>query len=124
MARPLTLLTIFFLTFNLFAGLLMTTGVAADYGMERAVGGDDAVDKAVNQSEDTKTGAPSGSTLFGMYQVLADGVSTLALPVTAGPQMLARLPLFPAVIANTFLQPIIAVVYALGIISFMRGWGL
>jgi len=124
MARPVTLLALFFLSMNLFAGLLMTSGVAGMVGAETVVGGDEQVSEAVNQSGDIDSGAPTGSTLFGMYQVLADGVRTLAAPVRAGPQMLKRLPLFPDILADAFLQPLIVMVYAVGIISFMRGWGL
>lgn len=123
MARPITLLAVFFLSLSLFSGFLMTTGVAEMVGIETSVGGGDEIDEAVNQSEDIRSGSPTGSTLFGMYNVLADGLSTLALPITAGPTMLERAGL-PSQFTNMILQPIIAIVYALGIISFLRGWSL
>lgn len=123
MARPLTLLVIFFLSMNLFSGLLISTGTASVIGVETEVGGDDKVNESTNQADDVSSGAPTGSTLFGMYNVLANGLSTLALPVTAGPTMLNRAGV-PGAITGGVLQPIILIVYALGVISFLRGWGL
>jgi hypothetical protein len=108
---------------NLFSGIVMSTGVGAMIGVDTAVGGDEKVDSAVQNASEVRSGAPTGSTLFGMYNVLAGGLSQLALPVTAGPQMLHRAGV-PGVITNKLLTPLIAIVYALGVISFMRGWGL
>lgn len=123
MARPITLMAIFFLCMNLFSGVVMSTGVGAMIGVDTAVGGDDEVDRAVDSSGNVSAGAPTGSTLFGMYNVLADGLATISLPVTAGPQMLDRAGV-PGVIANQLLQPVIAIVMALGVMSYLRGWGL
>lgn len=101
----------------------MSTGVAGMLGLDTEVGGDEKVDSAVNNASEIRSGAPTGSTLFGMYNVLTDVLSTLALPITAGPMMLRRAGV-PTVLTDALLQPIIAIVYALGIISFLRGWGL
>lgn len=123
MSRPITLLAVFFLTLNLFSGIVMSSGVGAMIGIETTAAGDDKVDAAVENASEIRSGAPTGSTLFGMYNALADGLNTLALPVTAGPDMLKRAGV-PGVITDGLLTPIIAIIYALGIISFMRGWGL
>lgn len=123
MARPITLLAVFFLSVNLFSGFVLTTGIGADMGMETQVGGDDKADWAVENASEIASGAPTGQTLFGMYNVLADGLSTLALPVTGGPQMLERAGV-PSELVNQIIQPIVAVVIAVGMISFLRGWGL
>jgi len=69
MARPVTTLVIFFIAFNLFAGMLMTTGVAGAIGIDAAVGEDDAIDQQTS-NDGLETGTGSGSTLFGMYNVL------------------------------------------------------
>lgn len=123
MARPITLLAIFFLSMSLFSTLIMSTGIGASMGLQKPVGGQDAAETATEQAQNVSTGAPTGSTLFGMYNVLAEGLSTLATPITAGPMMLKRAGV-PAVITDTFLTPLIMFVYAIGIISFLRGWGL
>lgn len=123
MARPITLMAVFFLTMNLFSGMVMASGVGAMIGVDTAVGGGDEIDTATGVGKNVSTGAPTGSTLFGMYNVLADTVAKLSAPITAGPTMLRRAGV-PSVITDTFLQPIIAIVYSIGIISFLRGWGL
>jgi hypothetical protein len=116
-------MAVFFLTMNLFSGVVMSSGVGAMIGVETTVGGDEKVNKSVQNAGEVRSGAPTGSTLFGMYNVLADGLNTLALPVTAGPDMLKRAGV-PGLVTDAMLKPIIAIIYALGIISFMRGWGL
>ena len=123
MARPITQLAIFFLAFNLFSGFVMATGLGAMVGVETSVGGDQAVENATSQAEEYQTGAPTGSTLFGMYNVLSIGLSTLTAPITAGPTMLSQVGM-PSALKNMVLIPIISVVYAIGILSFTRGWGL
>lgn len=123
MARPITTLAIFFLALNLFAGMVMATGIGGMLGLETDLGGDEEVDDAVRESGNVSSGAPTGSTLFGMYNVLAGLLSTLAAPITAGPTMLRQAGV-PEAITNSFLTPLISVVYAIGIISFLRGWGL
>lgn len=123
MARPITLMAVFFLTMNLFSGMVMASGVGAMIGVDTAVGGDDKVSEAVDEQDNISSGAPTGQTLFGMYNALSEAVGTLAAPVTAGPTMLRRAGV-PSAITHDFLQPIIAIVYAIGIISFLRGWGL
>jgi len=123
MARPITLLAIAFLSLNLFAGMITSTGLAADLGISTAVGAGDEVDQAVERANGTvDTGAPTGSTLFGMYNVLGSGLNAITAPVTAGPSMLSNIGV-PGAITG-MLQSLILVIYALGVISFMRGWGL
>jgi len=111
------------LALNLFAGLLMSTGVAAGLGLSTAVGGDDAAQNTVdNASNQIETGAPTGSTLFGFYNVLTTGFSAIAGVVTAAPTMMANAGV-PTEITG-LIQNVIALVYAIDIISFARGWGL
>jgi len=123
MARPITALAVTMLALNLFAGLLMSTGVAASIGVGTAVGGDQAASETVDSaSEKIESGAPTGSTLFGFYNVLTSGLSTIAGVVTAGPTMMANAGV-PGEI-TTLLQNIIALVYAVDLISFARGYNL
>lgn len=123
MARPITALAVTMLALNLFAGMLMGTGVAANLGLSTAVGGDQAAESTVdNATDQIKTGAPTGDTLFGFYNVLATGFSAIAGVVTAAPTMMANAGV-PTEITS-LIQNMIALVYALDIISFARGWGL
>lgn len=122
MGRPVTTLLIFFLCFNLFAGILVDTGVASDLGVDTTVGTDDAVDNSTQAAQDVATGAPTGSTLFGMYNVLAGTVSAISDTVTAGHIMLAQAGV-PTVITD-MLNVVFGIIIAIDILSFLRGWGL
>jgi len=123
MARPITTLAVTFLALNLFAGLLMSSGVAAGMGLSTAVGGDKNATDTVNKSEEQiDTGAPTGSTLFGFYNVLTTGLSAIAGVVTAAPTMLNNAGV-PSAITN-LIQSIIALIYAIDIIGFARGYAL
>lgn len=121
--RPITLLMFTFLFMNLWAGVLMQSGVASTIGIETNVGGDEKVNESLNRADDVATGSPTGSTLFGMYNVLATVLSTLNSITTAGPIMLERAGLLPGVL-GTLLKNLFRVVIAVGIVSFLRGWGL
>lgn len=123
MARPVTLLVVFFLAFNLFAGLLMTTGVAAMLGLDATVGGDDAVDDATQDAQSTDTGTATGGTLFGMYNVLAGGFGDIAEVIYPGLTMLERAGV-PGFLTNQLLEPLFSFAIFIDIVSFVRGWGL
>jgi len=122
MAKLLPTLAIFALSVNLFSALLMGSGAAATLGITAEVGGDQAVQSAQSQAGAFATGAPTGSTLFGMYNVLSGVLSTLAAPVTALPGMLSRLGVGGAF--TGLIQGVLLVVYAMGIASFLRGYSL
>jgi hypothetical protein len=122
-SRPITLLAVLFLCINLFSGLVMASGVGAMLGISANVGGDERVDESVAQAEESRTGSPTGSTLFGMYNVLVQSVTVLTGTITAGPTMLRRAGV-PAMITTGILQPMFAVVMGIGVVSFLRGWDL
>lgn len=101
----------------------MQQGVFAGTSIETNVGGDDDVRETTNFANDSvDTGAPTGQTLFGMYNVLADGFNTLVSTVTAGPTMLAQAGM-PGYITN-MLTILFGVVIVVDILSYLRGWGL
>jgi len=122
MAKLLPTLAVLALSVNLFATLLVSSGAAATMGINPAVGGDDKVDEAKSEAGDIQSGAPTGSTLFGMYNVVSDAVSAIAAPVVALPDMLSRLGA-PSVLTN-MMKTVLGVVYGLGIISLLRGYSL
>ena len=123
MARPVTTLVIFFAAFNLFAAMLMTTGVAGTLGVDAAVGEDDAVDQRVETSSDVSSGTTTGSTLFGMYNVLATQIGGFFNLVFPGLRMLNRAGV-PGYITSGFLAPMFSLMMAIGMMSFLRGWDL
>jgi hypothetical protein len=122
MKQVLLYLAIFFLLMNLTAGVMMSSGVGETIGIETDVGGDEKVEQSVNQAGGFSAGqgGPVVNTLFAMYYALTNALGTITVPVTAGPQMLARAGV-PGVIAYGMLQPVIIVIYAVGLLSFMRG---
>lgn len=123
MARPITTLAIFFIAFNVFAGALTASGVAGTLGLDANVGGDAAVDKAEQEGSELQTGNGLGSTLFGMYNVLAKGLSDLVSVVFPGLSMLRRVGI-PGYITSGVLAPLFTFVTVIGFMSFVRGWGL
>jgi len=123
---------LFFLAFNLLAGVVNATGIGQAIGLGTQVGGED-IDEGVPK-ESVSTGAPTGQTLFGMYNVLAGQLSKLFGLIFPGLGML-RNTIVPAWIVgnpsanNAFeqvgiLAPMMSVIITLGIISFLRGWAL
>lgn len=121
--RIIEVMVVFFLAMNLFSGMLISTGVAADIGLDGqvGVGGDDAADQAQNSAEEISTGAPTGSTLFGMYNVLAKTLGQLRTIAFGGPAMFANAGV-PGFITVP-MEAVMAVVYGIGIIKFLRGLG-
>jgi len=128
MSRPVTTLAVFFLSFNLFAGMLMSTGVAATIGLDTRVGGGEAVRDARQTGQDVETGAPTGETLFGAYNVLSNQLGTIFGIIFPGLRMLynSGVPAFlvggPSTVG--LLPPLFSTILAIDIISFFRGWGL
>lgn len=124
MARAITLVIVFFLSMNLFSGMLVSTGAAQDIGLgsQLEVGGDEDVEQLNQSSSEISSGAPTGQTLFGMYNVLAGFLSTVRVVAFGGPSML-----YNAGVPGSITGPIeilIGFVYAVGIVSFLRGWSL
>jgi hypothetical protein len=119
--RFLKLLVVGSLALNLWANLLIGTGIAADIGLDGRfeVGGDDAAGDAAAAVDDVKTGAPTGNTLFGLYNVIATTLGTIGQIAFAAPTMLSNLGI-PGAFTD-MLGVLISVTYAIGIIEFLRG---
>jgi hypothetical protein len=123
-ARPITLLAVFFLTLSLFSQLLISTGVAATIGLSTEVGGAQASDEVTETAQsEVESGAATGDTLFGLYNVLATQVSDILGIFNPGLRMLENAGV-PSPIINGFLMPIVSLVKFVGIVSFLRGWDL
>ena len=119
--RSIQLLTVFFLTLNLFSGVLIGTGAAADIGLggQLTTGGDKAVDDATKSAKKVNTGAPTGQTLFGMYNVLSQTLGQIRQVAFGGPAMLYNLGV-PGAITG-MMEVLVGVIYAFGLIKFLRG---
>jgi len=96
MARPVTLLVVFFLALNLFAGMLMGTGAAATLGINAELGEDKKTDQLKDNVTSNgndgglPTGAPSDGTLFGLYNVIGGFLSGIYSYIFPGVRMLGR----------------------------------
>lgn len=119
--RIVEVMVVFFLTMNLFSGMLISTGAAADIGLgnQVEVGGDEDADEAESAAEEISTGSPTGETLFGMYNVLAKTLGQIRTIALGGPQMLGNAGV-PGFITAP-MEAIMLVVYGIAIIKFLRG---
>jgi hypothetical protein len=128
MGRPITLLAIFMISLSLFAQLMLSTGAAAAIGLDTRVGGQEATDKVQKQSEEVESGSPTGSTLFGMYNVLVSQIKNLLGILNPGLRMMYNVGVPPAIVGgpNTvgFLRPLFTVIKFVGVVSFLRGYDL
>jgi len=132
MSRPVTTLVVFFISLNLLAGVVNMTGIASATGLGTQVGGED-IDNGVPE-ESVSTGAPTGQTLFGMYNVLAGQLSKLFGVIYPGLGMLRNTIVPSWIVGNPqagsafakvgILAPLMSVLITIDIISFLRGWGL
>lgn len=115
------MLVVFFVAFNLFATVLLSTGAAAALHLDADVGGDETVDQA--QDSEVDSGTSTGSTLFGMYNVLTEQVGQFFHSIMPGLQMLNRAGV-PSYITGGILGPLFSVIIFVDLVSFLRGWGL
>jgi len=124
MARPITTLAIFFLSLSLFSQMLLATGVAATVGINGNLGGQDAANEVTSTAEgQVESGASSGDTLFGLYNVLATQVSNVLGIFNPGLRMMDNAGV-PSPIINMLLMPIVSLIKFIGIVSLLRGWDL
>lgn len=119
--RIIEVMVVFFLSLNLFSGMLISTGVAHDIGLggQVEVGGDERADQAQSSAEEISTGAPTGQTLFGMYNVLAETLSQIRTIALGGPAMLSNAGV-PGYITGP-IEAVMLVTYGIGLIKFLRG---
>jgi len=128
MSRPITVLAFFFIALSLFSGTLYSTGVADTLHLDQRTGGGDAVKDARDTATSVESGAPTGQTLFGMYNVLSDQLASLFGIFNPGLRMLYNAGgpawLFGGPATIGLLPPLASFVKFIGIVSFLRGWGL
>lgn len=116
-----TQLTIFFVAFNCFAGIVMGMGVAEELGINVETGNPEQIEQLSN-TDQVDLGNNVGSTLFGMYNRLTQQVGTLFYSIAPGFKMLKMF--LPNIWIDLFLSPIAAVIVTKDIIAFARGTDL
>lgn len=120
MARPVTTLVVFFVFFNLWAGLLMGTGAASELGVDTDVGGDEDFNETADQ--DIPSGDGIGETLFGLYNMLTRFLRNFVTLATAGVSMLGN-----AGVPSEYLKLMrlsFGILIVIDLVSFYKGWGL
>jgi len=118
--RISTQLAVFFIAFNLFAGMLGGMGIAGDLGINVETGDPDAIDEAT-EKEDVGLGNSVGGTLFGMYNQLTGQVGVIVNTIAPG---FAMLKLFlPNAIVDPF-AAIAGVFVVVDLLSYARGFSL
>lgn len=120
MARPVTTLVVFFLCFNLWAGILVETGAASELGIDPDVGHDELVTEL--DDKDVPSGSGIGETLFGLYNMLAGFINSVFGFATAGTSMLGNAGVPSAYVGS--LEVIFGVLTIVDLVSFYKGWGL
>lgn len=118
--RISTQLAVFFIAFNLFAGMLGGMGIADDLGINVETGDSNAINEAT-QKDDVGLGNSVGGTLFGMYNQLTNQVGVIVNTIAPG---FAMLKLFlPNAIVDPF-ATIAGVFVVVDLLSYARGFSL
>lgn len=112
-------LVIILMLMNGFAGALVDSGVAEDWGVEPQPGGASEIDNTVDNASELQTGGGLGSTLFGMFATIGKTFSTIFNLVFYGPEMLVNLGV-PSWMAGMF-EGVIAVVVAGDVAYYFTG---
>lgn len=115
-------IVLFLIFFNAGAQMIISAGVAADLGIDPHVSESDELDQAEQEANNFDTGSGFGDTLFGMYNALADTVTTILNAIFPGLAMLkaAGVPGFFA----DFIFAGASLYSALDLIGFLRSGGL
>lgn len=127
MPRPSTIALIFVVSMNLFAVALGPgfMGVYGDIGIEDQINPSDEIDKEAPQygEDGLATGSGVGGTLFGMYNVLTQGVQGLFSTIFPALDMLVYSG-FPSALAYQVIGPVFTFIIAVDILGYIRGWSL
>lgn len=115
-------IVMFLLFFNAGAGMLISTGVADEIGINPQTGNDDRLEAANESASNINPGSGSGGTLFGLYNALAQTLETIFNAILPGAAMLKTAG-FPAFFVD-FLFTAAFVIVGLDTIAFFRGYEL
>jgi len=128
MPRATTIFIVFFVAMNLFAGVFLSTGIAASLDMDDRIQPSGEVSDTVNDNRATDggeidTGAGTGSTLFGMYNAVLGGFIGLFEDVLPALKMLTYAGV-PRWITGTLLGGMFGIVATIDGLSYVRGFDL
>jgi hypothetical protein len=125
MVRITTLFIIFFVSMNIFAGVMIDTGTAATLGIDDSVQQNEDVNQAIENQKDggIDTGAGTGSTLFSMYNAVLTGFVGLAEKVLPALALLNHAGV-PGWITGTFFGGMFGIVLTIDGLSYVRGYDL
>ena len=131
MPRPSTVLVIFVVSINLFAGAFISMGIMDTVGLHGQVQQDNDVaqsaGEALNGTSNGEyglgTGTAADGTLFGMYNVLSQQVQGLYATVYPALDMMNRAGV-PDQLTFGVLGNIFTFVIIFDVMSYIRGWGL
>jgi len=112
---------VFLFALSLAGGLLHSTVVAATLGLNGQLGAQETVENVQNTTkQDVGTGAPTGDTLFGLYNVLGGLLGKILAIINPGLTMLSNAGV-PNAFVEGFLIPIATLVKTIGVVYFLRG---
>lgn len=117
-----TQLTLFFIAFNAFGGILIASGVAGQLGINAETGSPDQIEQLSASDEEIALGNQVGGTLFGMYNQLTKQVGSIFYAVAPGFAMLKNF--LPDLWVDYLLSPMASVIVAKDLIAFARGTDL
>ena len=121
MARPSTILVVFMVSMNLFAGVLIGLNIDDTVGLSGQIHQEDDVPE--QQTDDLQTGTGVGGTLFGMYNVLTKQVGGLYDTIYPAIGLMTRAGV-PGEITHGLLGNLFTFIVFFDIVSYIRGWGL
>lgn len=122
MARPSTVIVVFMVSMNAFAGIMMAQGIDSMLGLDTTVGEDSEFDQAADDADTVNTGSSLGDTLFGMYNTLANGVGAIYDVIYPGLRMMERAGV-PGYLTG-LLGNLFTFIIFFDVASYVRGWGL
>jgi len=128
MPRATTVFIVFFVAMNLFAGVFLSTGIAASLGMDDRIQTSDQVsqevdDRRAEDGAEIDTGAGTGTTLFGLYNSVLGGFIGLFENVLPALKLLAYAGV-PTWITGTLFGGMLGIVATIDGLSFVRGYDL
>ena len=89
--RYSTRIVIFLIFLNAAAGVMVSSGVAADWGVSPTPGGDEAIQEANETASSIQGSGGFGETLFGAFAGAANAFGDIFGLATAGPTMISNL---------------------------------
>jgi len=125
--KVVELAAVFFIALTLTGNMLFVTGITEQLGISGGPpSSSEALGDATGSAEDVTTGAPTGSTLFGAYNVLVGQISTVLGIINPSLKIFYNLGVPGYLVGGGgnigLLPPIFTVLKGLAIMEFFRGF--